>query len=246
MTQTIQNINKHRHSERIVFIAALLSVGLGTALGVFSLWSFVVQDQVCHVALGAVASCARPRLYFQNGLFQPTSCAYASIVTLQCPPNVMATNFTTLPHAIHEYSQMIALEFIDVSNSPTLKNLPSGFGYIPNEKLNIKATNNSQSSLDIRISAVGSDVDPIPGYRGVHDANRYTAEELQLMLSAKHAVEVHTWRADVATPQEGHLRSYIFFMTHCLACLSCLSRAGHCNWLKIQIGQSKQECGSLR
>ena len=147
LTQTIQNINKHRHSERIVFIAALLSVGLGTALGVFSLWSFVVQDQVCHVALGAVASCARPRLYFQNGLFQPTSCAYASIVTLQCPPNVMATNFTTLPHAIHEYSQMIALEFIDVSNSPTLKNLPSGFGYIPNEKLNIKATNNSQLAV---------------------------------------------------------------------------------------------------
>ena len=70
-----------------------------------------------------------------------------------------------------------------------------------------KATNDSQSSLDIRISAVGPDVDPIPGYRGVHGANRYTAEELQLMLSAKHAVEVHTWRADVATPQEGHLRS---------------------------------------
>lgn len=59
----------------------------------------------------------------------------------------------------------------------------------------VKLTVKRQSelpTLEILISAVGPNVDPIPGYRGVKGANRYTAEELALMLSGQHDVGVST------------------------------------------------------
>lgn len=66
---------------------------------------------------------------------------------------------------------------------------------------------NAEPSLNIRISAVGPNVDPIPGYRGVRGANRFTAEELELMLSGKHAVRIQTWhQTRDATAIEGSLK----------------------------------------
>jgi hypothetical protein len=62
----------------------------------------------------------------------------------------------------------------------------------------VRLTVNHQSelpTLEILISAVGLNVDPIPGYRGVKGANRYTAEELALMLSGQHDVLVATSRS---------------------------------------------------
>jgi hypothetical protein len=68
-------------------------------------------------------------------------------------------------------------------------------------------TGDADPSLNIRISAVGPDVDPIPGYRGVKGANRYTAEELDLMLSGKHTVEIQTWQPGALTPIDGSIHA---------------------------------------
>ena len=49
--------------------------------------------------------------------------------------------------------------------------------------------------LVMTISAIGPAVEPISGFRGIAGANRYTAEELGLILSARHDVEVVTYSA---------------------------------------------------
>jgi hypothetical protein len=60
-------------------------------------------------------------------------------------------------------------------------------------------------TLEILISAVGPNVDPIPGYRGVKGANRYTAEELELMLSGQHDVLVATSRSALSGLTRGSI-----------------------------------------
>ena len=70
-----------------------------------------------------------------------------------------------------------------------------------------------QRALLINISAVGPFVDPIPGFRGVRGANRYTAEELDLILSGQQAISVHTthlesashWTGSYESGERGHL-----------------------------------------
>lgn len=47
-------------------------------------------------------------------------------------------------------------------------------------------------NLQLRISATGPEVEPISGYRGFSGTNRYTAEELSLMLAGIHDVEIRT------------------------------------------------------
>lgn len=61
-------------------------------------------------------------------------------------------------------------------------------------------------TLEILISAVGPNVDPIPGYRGVHGANRYTAEEIELILSGGHNVSVETSHPGVPIANAGSVR----------------------------------------
>ena len=56
-----------------------------------------------------------------------------------------------------------------------------------------------QRSLQMVISAVGPLVDPIPRFRGVRGANRYTAEERDLILTHWHSAGVRTRHA--AHPQ---------------------------------------------
>ncbi len=50
----------------------------------------------------------------------------------------------------------------------------------------------TDGALNISIGATGPDVEPIGGYRGVRGANRYTAEELQLILDGKNISHVKT------------------------------------------------------
>ena len=49
-----------------------------------------------------------------------------------------------------------------------------------------------QQNLKITVSAMGPNVEPIAGFRGIQGANRYTAEELELILAGHHVVEVVT------------------------------------------------------
>lgn len=59
-------------------------------------------------------------------------------------------------------------------------------------------------SLRISISATGPDVEPIGGFRGIHGSNRYTAEELDLVLRGLHEAAVIT-----ETPQGDLLEGLI-------------------------------------
>ena len=47
-------------------------------------------------------------------------------------------------------------------------------------------------SVKITVSATGPNVEPIAGFRGIRGTNRYTAEELELILQGTHVVEVVT------------------------------------------------------
>lgn len=62
----------------------------------------------------------------------------------------------------------------------------------PLADLSFRVDPDARQNLRIGISAVGPDVEPIGGYRGIHGANRYTAEELALLLNGTHSVQVIT------------------------------------------------------
>ena len=59
--------------------------------------------------------------------------------------NVIKTT-VTLPDANLEYSQMTSLTDINISNYPLLKNVPNGFGLIPNPAVTLTLTDNPQLS----------------------------------------------------------------------------------------------------
>ncbi|MCI0378649.1 MAG: hypothetical protein L0215_13665 [Gemmataceae bacterium] len=52
-----------------------------------------------------------------------------------------------------------------------------------------------EPAVEIVISAVGSNIDPVAGYPGVRGANRHTAEAFEHMLSGRFPVSVVTHRA---------------------------------------------------
>lgn len=60
-------------------------------------------------------------------------------------------------------------------------------------------------SLRITISAVGPNVEPIGGYRGVYGHNRYTAEELTWIESGVHSSDVYTEYETGGTRYRGRL-----------------------------------------
>ena len=80
-------------------------------------------------------------------LFFPTDgdTILCSINTSTGLDNVVKTT-VTLPDANLEYRQMISLTAINVSNYPLLRNVPNGFGLIPNPALTMTLTNNPQLS----------------------------------------------------------------------------------------------------
>lgn len=62
----------------------------------------------------------------------------------------------------------------------------------PLADLDFEVDRKSTQNLRIRISAIGPNVEPIAGFRGIHGANRYTAEEFALLLNGTHKVRVAT------------------------------------------------------
>ena len=156
MHRSLNKFTRHPMSRLITVTAAVVSFAVGTFMLVFSLWSFASQDKYCRSALGPIAACARPRLYYKDGFFQPTSCSWFNTKTLNCGENIMTTS-TELPNAKEIYSQMFNLTEINVSNNPSLTNAPKGWGYIPSQALSITLTNNPQlSTFPYSICAAGN------------------------------------------------------------------------------------------
>ncbi len=68
-------------------------------------------------------------------------------------------------------------------------------------------------ALQVVISAVGPRVDPIPGFRGIRGANRFTAEQLDFILSGKFPIAVRTqssggtgtWSGEIRAGKRGRL-----------------------------------------
>src|SRR5207247_500886 len=58
-------------------------------------------------------------------------------------------------------------------------------------------------SLALAISAVGSQVEAIPGYAGVRGANRYTAEQIEHILTGRFSFAVTTQAEDGSPPWLG-------------------------------------------
>ena len=84
-SRTMAKLNQDSQKSKIFLtVAAAMSFIIGFGLGLFTLVTFVTQDQLCHDQLGSIASCARPRYYFSNGLFGETSCAWPSTRKIHC------------------------------------------------------------------------------------------------------------------------------------------------------------------
>jgi hypothetical protein len=89
---------------------------------------------------------------------------------------------------------------VDKDESP--RSAPRGESYIDDDDqraladLRFYLDPQRGDALQIAISAVGPQVEPIGGYRGIGGTNRYTAEELQLMLSGFHDVQIRTRTPD--------------------------------------------------
>jgi hypothetical protein len=62
-------------------------------------------------------------------------------------------------------------------------------------------------SLELVIAAVGPQVEPIPGYVGVRGANRYTAEQLDNIVTGRSSLAVQTQAADGSAPWSGRWRA---------------------------------------
>ena len=127
-----------------------------TDIECFHVFFLSFSSSFIFVFLALFQACARPRLYYKNGFFQPTSCSWFNTKTLNCGENIMTTN-TELPNAKEIYSQMFNLTEINVSNNPFLTNAPKGWGYIPSQTLSITLTNNPQlSTFPYSICAAGN------------------------------------------------------------------------------------------
>ena len=105
-----------------------------------------LRIQSCRQILGNIATCARPRLYFKNGIWGPTTCAWEDVKSLNCSQTMNdaeKAKLVFLPDAEDAYSRMSNLEHIDVSYSDRLKNLPFGLSYVP------PPSNHNQTNLSI-------------------------------------------------------------------------------------------------
>ena len=122
------------HSMGRTCATALTALHLVVVAGAVIFATYVVatfnfQSQLCRDALGDIADCARPRLYYYNGLFnmKNMTCRYEDYVTITCS----LRQTSTLPDAEKFYAQMVNLKSIDLSNSPQLKKLPLGWANVP-------------------------------------------------------------------------------------------------------------------
>ena len=90
LSRTMAKLNQDSNKSKLFLVAAAaISFILGFGLGTFTLLSFFTQDQLCHDQLGSIASCARPRYYFSNGLFGQTSCAWSSTKSINCESSTL-------------------------------------------------------------------------------------------------------------------------------------------------------------
>ena len=113
---------------RSLYLCAATSIFFGVGLIWSVLYSYAQQVASCTERIGPLASCAYPRIYFQNGLFGTTGCGFEYIEAFSCS---RLSGFGRLPDAETEYELMSRLSVIDLSKSKDLERVPSGWSKIP-------------------------------------------------------------------------------------------------------------------
>lgn len=104
------------------------------------------------------------------------------------------------------------------AQEPVLRNStapPKQFGYHDDHDgrrvadIRLRGVNHdgSRRTLEIVISAVGPDVDAIPGWTGVRGGNRHTAEQIENILTGRFAFDAKTQVEPVSTPLPVQWRS---------------------------------------
>ena len=122
--------------ERVIFtLAGIVSFVLGVALLTHVEISIENQAQKCEAAVGALARCLLPRIYFRdNGLFGKTGCFFENSTVANCSGGRLLENngipVQILPEAPDIYMNMTKLEIIDVSGSK-LTHLPESWSRVP-------------------------------------------------------------------------------------------------------------------
>ena len=97
----------------------IFSIFFGTGLGAYTVVSFFQQRSKCVAMIGPVALCSFPRVYYRDGLFSPTTCAFDRIEVMQCSgrDSDSMDGHETLPNAKDEYAKMTNLRLVNLSNA---------------------------------------------------------------------------------------------------------------------------------
>ena len=121
----------------------VLSMLFGVGLGTYAATSFAMQRSDCVAKIGPVAVCSFPRVYYRDGFFSPTTCAFDRVETMDCSGGIFSTG--VLPDAEDEYAKMTKLRLVNVSGSNLRLGL-RGWGRAPNRELIIDVSGSAQFS----------------------------------------------------------------------------------------------------
>ena len=131
LSRIFTNVRHSAFLGHFAFLFTLVLLGsFGLFLCIYATWSFNSQAHSCRQKLGVIALCAFPRLYYRNGFFAPTTCAWENVSSLDCRGKLSSSDvraMSWLPDAEAEYASMKRLTSIDVSHSEFLQNFPVGW-----------------------------------------------------------------------------------------------------------------------
>ena len=114
-----------RHMRQMTSNAtAAMATLFGVSLTTYVVAAFVNQEALCVDAMGDAMRCARPRLYWKDGLFRSTKCSWNSVRSIVC------SDATTIADK-DVYAEMGELEIINVSGSTLRSPIPRGLYLAP-------------------------------------------------------------------------------------------------------------------
>ena len=136
LAQTLQHTVSGDKERFIITLVGIVSFVLGVALLTHVKISIKNQAQKCEAAVGALAHCLLPKIYFRdNGLFGETACCFENATIANCSGGRLLDNnaipVQILPEAPNIYTNMTRLILIDVSDNIDLSRLPESWSRVP-------------------------------------------------------------------------------------------------------------------
>ena len=137
----------------LLYLPTISMISFGLFLSIYAGVKYQIQRESCRQVIGNIATCARPRLYFKEGFWGPTTCAWEDVKSFNCSQtmsDVEKGKIMMLPDAEDAYRMMSSLVSIDISFADHLENIPTGWASIPTpgfhnpKNLSIRAENCSR------------------------------------------------------------------------------------------------------